>query len=144
MPDLGDVVSRLVPGAQHLPVPFVVLLLVHIPAGLACVVLGAVAAASPKRRGRHPAFGTAYYCGLAAVFVTASGMAALRWTEDRHLFVLGMLSFGVATAGYLARRVRWRGWTSFHAHLASDMLAVLRRLTGRPRTQAREVRSGLR
>lgn len=197
MPDLGDVVSRLVPDAQHLPVPFVVLLLVHVPAGLACVVTGAVAALSPKRRGRHPGFGTAYYWGLAVVFATACGMAALRWTEDRHLFVLGSLSFGVATSGYLARRVRWRGWTSFHilgmslsyivlltafyvdngprlpvwdrlpavaywtlpaivglplviraerrhAHLASDVLAVLRRLAGRSGMPAPELKSDLR
>jgi hypothetical protein len=114
MPDLGDVVNRLVPGAPHLSTAFVVLLLLHVPAGLACVVTGAVAALSPKRGGRHPGFGTVYYWGLAVVFVTASGMAALRWSEDRHLFVLGALSFGVGTMGYLARRVRWKGWTSFH------------------------------
>src|SRR5437773_12517785 len=109
MPDLADLGSRLVPGAQHLPAPFVVLLLVHVPAGLTCVVTGAVAAVSRKRRGRHLRFGTVYYWGLAVVFVTASGLAVLRWTEDRHLFLLGTLSFGVATMGYLARRVRWKG-----------------------------------
>lgn len=114
MPDLADLVSRLVPGAPHLSAPFAVLLLVHVPAGLTCVVAGAVAALSRKRRGRHPRLGTVYYWALAMVFVTATGMAALRWTEDRHLFVLGTLSFGVASVGYLARRVRWRGWTSFH------------------------------
>jgi hypothetical protein len=114
MPDLADLVSRLVPGASHLSAPFAVMLLVHVPAGLTCVVAGAVAALSRKRRGRHPRLGTVYYWALAMVFVTATGMAALRWTEDRHLFVLGTLSFGVASVGYLARRVRWRGWTSFH------------------------------
>jgi hypothetical protein len=114
MPDLADLVSRLVPGAPHLSAPFAVLLLVHVPAGLTSVVAGAVAALSRKRRGRHPRLGTVYYWALAMVFVTATGMAALRWTEDRHLFVLGTLSFGVASVGYLARRVRWRGWTSFH------------------------------
>jgi hypothetical protein len=114
MPDLSDVVSRLVPGAEHLSLPFVLLLLVHVPLGLMCVMTGAAAALSRKRPGRHPGFGTVYYWGLAVVFVTASGMAALRWTEDRHLFVLGAISFALATTGYLARRVRWKGWTSFH------------------------------
>jgi len=115
MPGLADLVSRLVPGAQHLSVPFAALLLVHVPAGLTSVVTGGVAAASQKRPGRHPRFGTIYFWALAVVFISASGMAALRWTEDRHLFVLGAISFGVASVGYAARRVRWDGWKSFHA-----------------------------
>ncbi|MBO0686474.1 MAG: hypothetical protein J2P45_25275, partial [Candidatus Dormibacteraeota bacterium] len=84
MGNLGDLAGGLVPGSQHLSAAFVVLLLVHVPAGITCVAAGAVAATSRKRRGRHPAFGTVYYWGLAAVFVSASGMAFLRWTEDRH------------------------------------------------------------
>ena len=114
MPDVTSVVSGLVPGAPHLSLPFATLLLIHIPAGLTSVVTGAVAAVSKKRRGRHPRFGTIYYWALAVVFVSATGLAVLRWTEDRHLFVLGTISFGVATLGYLARKVRWTGWTSFH------------------------------
>ena len=114
LPDLPDLVSRLVPGAPHLSLPFAVLLLLHVPAGLTCVVTGAAAAVSEKRRGRHPQFGTIYYWVLAVVFLSATGMAVLRWTEDRHLFALGTISFGVASVGYVARKVRWRGWTSFH------------------------------
>ena len=114
MPDVTSVVSGLVPGAPHLSVPFATFLLIHVPAGLTAVVTGAVAAVSKKRRGRHPRFGTIYYWTLAVVFVSATGLAVLRWTEDRHLFVLGTISFGVATVGYLARKVRWKGWTSFH------------------------------
>src|SRR5262245_57999657 len=114
MLDPTDLVNRLVPGAQSLSAPFAAMLLLHVPAGLPSVLAGAVAAASLKRRGRHPSFGTVYNWALAVVFVSATGMAALRWTEDRHLFVLGTLSFGVASAGYLARRVRWNGWKSIH------------------------------
>jgi hypothetical protein len=114
MLDVTNVVSGLVPDAPRLSVPFVTFLLLHVPAGLTSVVTGAVAAVSKKRRGRHPRFGTIYYWALAVVFVSATGMAVLRWTEDRHLFVLGTISFGVASVGYLARKVRWRGWTSFH------------------------------
>jgi hypothetical protein len=90
------------------------LLLFHVPAGLTCVITGAVAAASPERPHRHPRFGTVYYWALGIVFLSASGMALLRWTEDRHLFVLGAISFAVASIGYAARRIRWSGWTSFH------------------------------
>src|SRR5262245_41282180 len=64
MLDPSDLVSRLVPGAQSLSAPFAAMLLLHVPAGLASVVAGAVAAASPKRRGRHPSFGTVYYWAL--------------------------------------------------------------------------------
>ena len=114
MPDLAELVNQLVPGGQHLSAPFVMLLVVHVPAGLTCVVTGAVAAVSQKRRGRHPRFGTVYFWVLAVVFASATGMALLRWTEDRHLFALGAISFGLALTGYAARRVRWKGWRSFH------------------------------
>jgi hypothetical protein len=114
MPDLADLVSQLVPGAPRLSLSFAIFLLVHVPAGLTSVVTGAAAAMSKKQRGRHPRFGTIYYWALAVVFVSTTGMAVLRWTEDRHLFALGTISFGVASVGYLARKVRWRGWTSFH------------------------------
>lgn len=114
MPNLTDLLSQFVPGGQHLSATFAAMLLFHVPAGLTCVVTGAVAAASPKRRGRHPRFGTVYFWALAVVFVSATGMAALRWTEDRHLFALGTISFGLAALGYMARKIRWKGWTSFH------------------------------
>lgn len=41
-------------------------------------------------------------------------MAALRWPEDAYLLVLGTIAFGFATIGFTARKVRWRGWKSFH------------------------------
>lgn len=102
MASLADLVSRLVPGAPHLSAPFAALLLLHVPAGLVAVVTGTVAAASRKRRGRHPAFGTVYCVALAIVFVSATGIALLRWTEDRHLFLLGTISFGFGAVGYAA------------------------------------------
>ncbi len=39
---------------------------VHVLAGLVCVVSGAVAMLSRKRPGRHPTFGTVYFCGIAS------------------------------------------------------------------------------
>jgi len=114
MPDLADLAARLVPGADHLSVPFATMLLVHVPAGMTSVVTGAIAAASPKRPGRHPRFGIVYLWALGVVFVSATGMAALRWTEDRHLFVLGTVAFCLASLGYAARRVRWQGWKRVH------------------------------
>jgi hypothetical protein len=109
---LIDLLAPLV--GERASVAFAALLVCHVPAGVVCVVAGAVATLSPKRRGRHPRFGTIYYSALVVVFVTASAMAFLRWSEDAYLFVLGTISFGSGSAGYLARRVQWRGWLTCH------------------------------
>lgn len=86
----------------------------HVIAGIACVIVGMIAMLSQKRRGRHPTFGTIYYWCLLAVFASATALAAVRWAEDYHLFILGALSFGAASLGRTARRQRWRSWVKFH------------------------------
>jgi hypothetical protein len=93
---------------------FIGVLGVHVLFGLACVVLGIVAMLSAKRRGRHPSAGTLYYWSLAALFASATVLAAMRWAEDYHLFILGALSFAAATVGRTARRQSWRRWVDFH------------------------------
>ena len=55
-----------------------------------------------------------YYWSLAALFATASVLAAMRWAEDYHLFILGALSFGAASVGRIARRQLWPRWIDFH------------------------------
>jgi uncharacterized membrane protein HdeD (DUF308 family) len=99
---------------------------IHILLGLACVISGAIAMLSRKRAGRHPRYGTAYFWCLAGVFVTASGIAAVRWAEDYHLFVLGLLSFAAACLGRQARRERWRFWVRLHiAAMGSSYVLLL-------------------
>ncbi len=63
----------------------------HVVMGIACVIAGIVGMPSEKRPGRHPTFGTIYYWCLAAVFASATALAAVRWAEDYHLFILGWL-----------------------------------------------------
>src|ERR1700726_1872822 len=87
---------------------------VHVLLGLTCVVTGAIAMLSEKRAGRHPRNGTIYFWCLAGVFLTASGLTAVRWAEDYHLFVLGALSFAAAYLGRQVRRQRWRNWVRLH------------------------------
>ena len=87
---------------------------VHILLGLACVISGAIAMLSQKRTGRHPRNGTIYFWCLAGVFLTATGLAAVRWAEDYHLFILGALSFAAACFGRQARRHRRRDWARLH------------------------------
>ena len=48
------------------------------------------------------------------VLVTASGLAAVRWNEDFHLFILGALAFTAAYLGRMARRKRWKHWVKLH------------------------------
>ena len=93
---------------------FLALIAIHVLAGLTCVVAGAVAMLSPKRRGRHPSAGRIYYWALAVVSATMAVLAAFRWSEDWPLFVLGALSFACATFGRSARRRLWRNWARLH------------------------------
>ncbi len=69
-------------------VVFLTMVGIHVLLGLVCVVAGAVAMLSPKRNGRHPLFGTVYFWCLSAVFASAASLAAVRWAEDYHLFIL--------------------------------------------------------
>jgi len=87
---------------------------VHILLGLACVITGAIAMLSEKRAGRHPRNGTIYFWCLAGVFLTMAGLAAVRWAQDYHLFILGALSFAAAYFGREARRQRLRHWVRLH------------------------------
>ena len=80
-----------------IPIPstsptFLTMVGLHVLVGLVCVVAGAIAMLSPKRSGRHPTFGTIYYWGLVAVFVSAAGLSVVRRAENYHLFILGLLA----------------------------------------------------
>ena len=93
---------------------FLIVVGFHVVAGTACVIVGIIAMLSRKRPGRHPQFGTIYYWCLSAVFASATILSAMRWAEDYHLFILGVLSFPAASLGRTARRRRWAGWVRFH------------------------------
>ncbi len=93
---------------------FLALVGMHVLLGLACTITGLIAMLSPKRPGRHPRFGSIYFWCLAGVFVTMSALAAVRWSEDYHLFILGMLAFAAAYLGRRARCKRWPGWVKLH------------------------------
>jgi hypothetical protein len=93
---------------------FLTALVFHVLAALGCVVTGIVAMVSRKRPGRHPTFGTIYYWSLAVVFTSATALAAMRFSEDYPLFILGVISFGAASLGRTARRKHWRNWANVH------------------------------
>jgi uncharacterized membrane protein len=86
----------------------------HIPIGLACVVAGALAIFSRKGRGRHSRFGTVYFWLLALLSGSATVLSAMRWEDDYHLFILGLLSFSTALFGRTAARRHWHQWPRLH------------------------------
>jgi hypothetical protein len=93
---------------------FLTLIVLHVTAGLTCVIAGVVAMLCRKERGRHPQAGTIYYWALATVFVTMTVLSISRWAEDYHLFALGSLSLIAATVGRTARRRLWPDWARIH------------------------------
>lgn len=86
----------------------------HILAGLVCIVTGIVTIASEKRPGLHPICGTIYHWGLAILVISAGFLATARWTDDRVLFGLGVISFGASSLGRTARRRHWQAWVGTH------------------------------
>ncbi len=97
----GSGLSRAVAGTG--PV-FLAFLAVHVPAGLAAVISGALAATAPKRRGRHTLAGAIYYRAIAMVFATATALAVIRPARDWYLALLGALALALAAAGRDYRR----------------------------------------
>jgi hypothetical protein len=93
---------------------FLAALALHVLAGLVSVAAGARAAFARKRPGWHPRAGRVYLAGISGIFVTATVMAAMRWHEDRHLFVIGLIAFVLAATGLAARWRRWRRWLLWH------------------------------
>ena len=112
MTDEGVVVLG-IPIPSSSPV-FLSIVAVHVAAGFVCTVAGIVAMLAPKRRGRHPSAGTVYYWSLVVVFLSMAALSILRWPADRHLFVLGVLTFGASVVGRMAKRRLWRGWLRVH------------------------------
>ena len=95
--------------------------------GIGCVIAGAIAMLSRKGLGRHANAGTVYYWSLSVVFATAAVVAAMRWSEDSHLFVLGTLSFSSASLGRWA--VRSRGHSGLALHVAAMGISYVTLLT---------------
>ncbi|MFN8573046.1 MAG: hypothetical protein U0132_13435 [Gemmatimonadaceae bacterium] len=106
---------------------FLAILAIHVAAGLSCVITGLVAMLSERRPGRHPRYGTYYYWGLGLVFVTMAALAAMRWAEDYHLFILGMLSFAAAFVGRQVAPSRMVG--RVRIHIAAMALSYVLLLT---------------
>jgi hypothetical protein len=118
----ADIVGIKVP--QTDPV-FLAVLATHVLAAFLCVVTGALAAISAKGSVRHIRSGRIYYWLLAAVFATATTLAAMRWAEDYHLFIIGSIAFAGASVGYLHRRLRRPGDAVHITGMGASYIALL-------------------
>jgi uncharacterized membrane protein len=93
---------------------FLALIAIHVIAALSCVVSGIVAMLAKKQRGLHSKAGTVYFFALIIVLITVTIISAIRWKEDYHLFILGVVSFGSAFIARTAIRRKWNKWQAYH------------------------------
>jgi uncharacterized membrane protein len=112
-----------------IPIPFdapalLAVLGVHVLAGLGCVITGLLAMLLRKGRGPHSVAGLLYYRLLLVVTASMAVLAAVRWAEAYHLFILGVLAL---TAAVLARRAVRRG--QVRVHLAGMGMSYILLLT---------------
>ena len=104
---------------------FLAFLAVHVAAGLAAVIAGAIAALTIKGSPRHIHAGRWFYRAITVVFATATILAAMRWRQDYHLFIIGAAAFTAATIGYQHRRRRRPGDTGHIAGMGAAYTAML-------------------
>jgi hypothetical protein len=100
-------------GVEQMPLyPF--LLVVHITAGVVCLITGAFAALVAKRKGAHTFAGELYHLCYVVIFITSIVMSLMKWSELAFLFFIALFSYGLALYGYLARKLLWKDWLSKH------------------------------
>ena len=122
MPTAGSILGEQV--GSTAPV-FLAFLVVHVIGGLTAVAAGAVAALARKGSPRHVRAGRWYYRAITVVFGTAAVLAALRWRQDYHLFIIGAVAFISATIGYLHRRRRRAGDGAHIAGMGAAYVVML-------------------
>ncbi|PAV29144.1 DUF2306 domain-containing protein [Virgibacillus profundi] len=102
------------------------LLIIHIIAGSFCLLTGAINFSVKKEKGYHTRIGEWYHIGYLVVFITSVGMAIINWSESAYLFYIAIFSYGLALFGYLARKLRWRGWLSMHiSGMAGSYIGII-------------------
>ena len=104
---------------------FLAFLAIHVVAGLTAVLTGAVAALARKGSPRHIRAGRWFYRAITVVFATATILAAMRWRQDYHLFIIGAVAFAAATIGYQHRRRHRPGDTGHITGMGIGYVAML-------------------
>ena len=104
---------------------FLAFLAVHVLAGLIAVAAGAIAALTRKGSSRHIHAGRWFYRTITVVFATATALSIMRWRQDYHLLIIGVVALVAATIGYLHRRRRLRGDTGHIVGMGTAYVAML-------------------
>jgi hypothetical protein len=104
---------------------FLAFLAIHVLAGITAVATGAIAALARKGSPRHIRAGRWYYRAITVVFTTATILAAMRWRQDYHLFILGAIAYTAATIGVQHRRRHRPGDTGHIAGMGASYIAML-------------------
>ena len=115
---LGDEVGSTAP-------VFLAFLAVHIVAGLTAIITGAIAALTRKGSPRHVRAGRWFYRAITVVFFTAAALTILRWRQDYHLLLIGIVAFIAATIGFLHRRRHRPGDTAHILGMGIGYVAML-------------------
>ena len=89
-------------------------LVIHIAAGAAGLILGPLAMTARKRRGRHTRAGELYHWVMLTVCVSALALAIAEWDELWWFVPIAVFSYANALVGYLAAKLRWRRWLIAH------------------------------
>lgn len=90
------------------------ILVMHILLGGIGLLLGPLAMQARKRPGLHTFAGEWYHWVMLGVCVTAGVLALLSWERIGWLLGVAVGSYALALLGYVAAKVRWKGWLKFH------------------------------
>ena len=104
---------------------FLAFLAIHVIAALTAVITGAIAALTRKGSPRHTRAGRWFYRAITVVFGTAIALAVMRWRQDYHLVIIGVIAFIAATIGYQHRRRHRPGDTGHIAGMGIGYTAML-------------------
>ena len=86
----------------------------HIAVGTAGLILGPIAMTALKGSRLHAWAGELYHWVMLAVCVSAAGLAWLDWVRNWWFLPIAAGSYAFALIGYVAAKVRWRGWIVAH------------------------------
>jgi uncharacterized membrane protein HdeD (DUF308 family) len=95
-----------------------VLVVLHVAAGAAGLVVGPAAMVVPKGR-RHARLGTTYQVCVAVLTVTALGLVLADPARLAGLGVIAVLTECAALGGWLLARTRPQGWLPWHIRLVA-------------------------
>ena len=100
-------------------------LVFHISAGIAAVVVGPIAMLSRKRRGRHTRAGELYHWIMLTVCLSAVLVAILEWQRLWGFPYIALGSYALTFTGYLAAKRRWNGWLYAHVSAVSGSYVAI-------------------